>query len=135
MFYVKGNAFLSSLSQPSPEVNSNTKVEIQMQDYNGHHHHFTAIGKSATWFSLCLFSAFVLSMFSSIYPTLAMSVVFRTQASTVSPDGHPPPTGNNSNASVPLVIDCPRLPPRKGAQSVQDLRPDDIRLVMGIGDR
>ncbi|KAJ8663321.1 hypothetical protein O0I10_000560 [Lichtheimia ornata] len=65
-----------------------------------------------------------------------MSIVFRAQASAISPDGKPlpPPVGNNSNDNVPLIIDCPRLPPREGAKSVQDLRPDDIRLVMGIGD-
>lgn len=136
MFYVKGNALLSSLSQPSPEqTNSNARVEQQQQDdYNGHH--TLSVGKSATWFPLCLFAAIVLSMFSSLYPTLVMSVVFRAQASAVSPDGKPlPPIGNNSNDNVPLVIDCPRLPPREGAKSVRDLRPDDIRLVMGIGDR
>lgn len=137
MFYVKGNAFLSSLSQPSPEqANCNARVERQQQDYNNGHH-ILAVGKSATWFPLCLFAAIVLSMFTSIYPTLVMSIVFRAQASAISPDGKPlpPPVGNNSNDNVPLIIDCPRLPPREGAKSVQDLRPDDIRLVMGIGDR
>ncbi|KAI7882061.1 hypothetical protein K492DRAFT_128088 [Lichtheimia hyalospora FSU 10163] len=63
-----------------------------------------------------------------------MSAIYRAQASAVSPEGQPPSTGNNSNERVPLIIDCPRLPPREGAQSVKDLRPDDIRLVMGIGD-
>ncbi|ORE15083.1 hypothetical protein BCV71DRAFT_186087 [Rhizopus microsporus] len=39
------------------------------------------------------------------------------------------------NISVPLDIGCPLLKPRSTpAQSVHDLRPDDIKIVAGLGD-
>ncbi|KAI9481391.1 MAG: hypothetical protein EXX96DRAFT_481185 [Benjaminiella poitrasii] len=40
-----------------------------------------------------------------------------------------------NGTEVPLDIGCPFLTPRTTpAQSVHDLRPDDIRLVLGLGD-
>ncbi|KAI9322740.1 hypothetical protein BX666DRAFT_1849325 [Dichotomocladium elegans] len=49
----------------------------------------------------------------------------------------PAPTDQGRNySSLPLDIRCPQLRPRphKSALSVQDLRPDDISAVIGIGD-
>ncbi|KAI8059301.1 hypothetical protein BC940DRAFT_282062 [Gongronella butleri] len=48
--------------------------------------------------------------------------------------------GNNGNNTypvppgVPLAIPCPPLPPRPTPKRVSDLRADDIRAVIGIGD-
>jgi phospholipase B1 len=48
------------------------------------------------------------------------------------------PLSNTTINGTEVLLDtkCPFLTPRDGpAQSVQDLRPDDIRIVAGLGDR
>ncbi|KAI9491110.1 hypothetical protein BDB00DRAFT_767667 [Zychaea mexicana] len=63
------------------------------------------------------------------------SVLKTTALAYVDPSGVPANNGPNG-FDVPLEIGCPRLPSRPdgGAKSVKDLRPDDIKVVIGIGD-
>ncbi|CAO3609698.1 unnamed protein product [Cunninghamella blakesleeana] len=43
--------------------------------------------------------------------------------------------GRNGNLSnLPLLLSCPQLSPRQTAKSINDLRADDIKVVIGIGD-
>ncbi|KAI8147093.1 hypothetical protein BJV82DRAFT_553010 [Fennellomyces sp. T-0311] len=62
-------------------------------------------------------------------------VLEATTLAFVNPAGIPN-NNNNNSFDVPLPLDCPRLTKRSdgGAKTVKDLRPDDIRVVIGIGD-
>jgi hypothetical protein len=42
---------------------------------------------------------------------------------------------NNTSPTIPLDISCPTLTQRPRPQNVSDLRADDIKVVIGIGDR
>ncbi|KAI7888762.1 uncharacterized protein EV154DRAFT_544821 [Mucor mucedo] len=47
----------------------------------------------------------------------------------------PIPNNQTANTTLPSLISCPLLLPRSApAQNVHDLRPDDIRIVIGLGD-
>ncbi|KAF7727440.1 DnaJ (Hsp40), sub C, member 2 [Apophysomyces ossiformis] len=60
-------------------------------------------------------------------PDVALIPSLATAAATTA--GYP------SNVSLPLNLTCPPLTPRtQMPKSVYDLRPDDIKVVMGIGD-
>ncbi|ORY97716.1 hypothetical protein BCR43DRAFT_437435 [Syncephalastrum racemosum] len=79
-------------------------------------------------FPVFFVAAILLPSIAALYPFLVIPVLFQPAATANNASQH-------GNFSVPLGIGCPRLTPRDARPtSVRDLRPDDIRVVMGLGD-
>lgn len=81
-----------------------------------------------------LFAASSMLIVTYLYSVLLIPTVMTATIANLKND--PNSTVFNGTAQVPLDIKCPFLSPRSSpAQSVRDLRPDDFRIVMGLGDR
>lgn len=149
MFYVKGAAFLHSFSSPRrPEpvaasaTDNNTAAggastsASQLPDSENSSQEepiqFSAdIELAFNMFPVFFIAAVSLPLIAALYPFLVIPVLLQSVATTANNN-----TSHPGNFSVPLGIDCPRLTPRNSPPtSVRDLRPDDIRIVMGLGDR
>lgn len=127
MFYVRGKSFISSLSNPPDLVN------IEEGEYTDNPSQIETITPSVIIHCFLLtvdrlpaflFAASFMSLIAYLYTLLLIPFV-----TTV-------PVAPIVNISVPLDIGCPQLAPRTTpATSVHDLRPDDIKVVAGLGDR
>lgn len=147
MFYVKGNAFLSALTssgttlmrtsvmrrREDPQRLGNDKQSI-VDNINP----ATVAKKSLDFFPICFLTSMALILIPILCSLMATSKILESAISTNYDDnaGDKNSSGVIGNFNVPLAIDCPRLPARKSpSKSVRDLRPDDIRVVAGLGDR
>ena len=159
MFYVKGSTFLSSLSSNPPDRlqennnnnnNNNNDTGEQRNDNseNGltssagiiYYYYDKHATKAVESLPFCIIGASILCMLSVLYTTFLIPAVLRTTALSYADSNGLPGNDNNSNGrgyAVPLEIGCTPLSPRTdgGAKSVKDLRVDDIKVVIGIGDR
>ncbi|CAO3634601.1 unnamed protein product [Mucor fragilis] len=80
-----------------------------------------------------LFAASSMLIVAYLYSVLLIPTVMTATIANLKND--PNNTVFNGTAQVPLDIKCPFLTPRSSpAQNVHDLRPDDFRIVMGLGD-
>lgn len=147
MFYVKGNAFLSALTssgttlmrtsvmrrREDPQRLGNDKQSI-VDSINP----ATVAKKSLDFFPICFLTSMALILIPILCSLMATSKILESAISTNYGDnaGDKNSSGVIGNFNVPLAIDCPHLPARKSpSKSVRDLRPDDIRVVAGLGDR
>lgn len=74
-----------------------------------------------------------MSLLAYIYTILLIPSVMTATIPALS--NHTGNTTEYNGTEVPLDIGCPFLKPRdQPAQDVHDLRPDDIKIVMGLGD-
>ena len=155
MFYVKGSTFLSSLSSNPPDRlqennnnnNNNDNTREQRNDNvlsssvtMAYYYYDSHATKAVESLPFCIIGAAILCMLSVLYTTFLIPTVLRTTALSYNDSNGFPGNNNNSNGrgyAVPLEIGCPSLSPRTdgGAKSVKDLRADDIKVVIGIGDR
>ncbi|CEG83532.1 hypothetical protein RMATCC62417_17437 [Rhizopus microsporus] len=124
MFYVRGKYFLSSFSDPTAfdqveEGDSASSLQKPLTPSVIIHCFITAIDILPTF----LLAASFMSILAYLYSILLLPLVTTLPVDPV------------VNISVPLDIGCPLLKPRSTpAQSVHDLRPDDIKIVAGLGD-
>jgi phospholipase B1 len=137
MFYVKGKSFLLSFSTektPSTSrgaeitqelLDSNTEEKDLSHDSHLYLHTFRNIG-------VLLMVALAMSAISYLYTMLLFPTVL-----SLTLRQNPLDNNNGTNtANYPLNIGCPQLQPRESAATnVHDLRPDDIKIVAGVGDR
>ncbi|OAD01374.1 hypothetical protein MUCCIDRAFT_165262 [Mucor lusitanicus CBS 277.49] len=80
-----------------------------------------------------LFAASSMSILAYLYSVLLIPTVMTATIANLQSD--PNSTVFNGTAQVPLDIKCPFLSARTAPpQNVRDLRPDDFRIVMGLGD-
>lgn len=127
MFYVKGNSHLLSFSNPlaneQREEEGNTLLTEQTIDTSSYivHNLLGSIDMLPTF----LLVASSMSLVAYLYTILLIPTVMTATL---------PAPSNTTLNSLP-IISCPALLPRSApAQDVHDLRPDDISIVMGIGD-
>lgn len=127
MFYVKGNSYISSFSNPP----TSTKIEegksesdlslIETITPSIIIHCFIS---AADRLPVFLFTASFMSLLAYLYTLFLIPIVITV------------PVTPSNNITVPLDIGCPFLKPRTTpAKSVHDLRPDDIKIIAGLGDR
>lgn len=125
MFYVRGKYFLSSFSDPTTldqieEGDSISSLQESLTPSIVIHCFITAVDILPTF----LLAASFMSILAYLYSILLLPLVTTLPVDPI------------VNISVPLDIGCPLLKPRSTpAQSVHDLRPDDIKIVAGLGDR
>lgn len=150
MFYVKGNSYLLSFSKPtkatSPPTAPAQEKDSIVQEEEGLVQHQNPIDQTLYHSSLIhyilgcvdmlptfLIIASSMSLLTYTYTILMIPTVMTATLPELQALSNT--TANNNGTEVPLDIGCPFLPPRKNpATSVHDLRPDDIRVVMGLGD-
>lgn len=144
MFYVKGNSFLLSFSKQFDLENNNNssnssskeKERIPLQEnQNGLFTSFIAHLFTGGFDMLPVFLilASSMSLLAYIYTILLIPSVMTATIPALS--NHTGNTTEYNGTEVPLDIGCPFLKPRdQPAQDVHDLRPDDIKIVMGLGD-
>ncbi|KAG1234511.1 hypothetical protein G6F68_002725 [Rhizopus microsporus] len=124
MFYVRGKYFLSSFSDPTTldqieEGDSISSLQELLTPSIVIHCFITAVDILPTF----LLAASFMSILAYLYSILLLPLVTTLPVDPI------------VNISVPLDIGCPLLKPRSTpAQSVHDLRPDDIKIVAGLGD-
>lgn len=94
------------------------------------------VKKSLDFFPVCFFAAVALTLIPILCSVMVTPKLLETTIGTLKNDGLGDSGAPGANFNVPLAINCPHLHPRKTpARSVRDLRPDDIRVVAGLGDR
>lgn len=145
MFYIKGESFLLSFSKhpllptqqqqqerqslQNPDQTTNNQQDLSSTII----HYFWGCFDMLPTF---LFAASSMSIIAYMYSVLLLPTVMTATIAHLKNDTSGNSTVFNGTAEVPLDIGCPFLTPRSvPAQSVRDLRPDDFRIVMGLGDR
>lgn len=139
MFYVKGNSFLLSFSKrldllESNSTSSKERTPLQLQDDKSSsfisHLHLGGVDMLPVFLVL----ASSMSLLAYTYTILMIPTVMTATIPALS--NHTGNATGYNGTEVPLDIQCPFLKPRnEPVQSVHDLRPDDIKIVMGLGDR
>ncbi|RCH81843.1 Methyltransferase-like protein 21A, partial [Rhizopus stolonifer] len=133
MFYAKGHSFVLSFSKPSNSIPKEEEQEEKNIGIKEHttssfvYHHFEGNTDTLVAFILFAFSIAIMVYLYTILliPTVMTATIAHWENRTI------PSTG----IQVPVDIGCPLLKPRTTPpQSVHDLRPDDIRIVAGLGD-
>lgn len=128
MFYTKGDSYLLSIRETLIQGRNRQDKETQRLYKDNDHfpssvvHFFIACFDNLPTF---LWMASLLSILSYLYTIFLLPVIMTAAV----------PSNVTNVFHVPLDIQCPFLTPRAPATSVHDLRPDDIRVVAGIGDR
>lgn len=152
MFYVTGQTFISSFADykkyitraPSSlssanlcsnESNSSNRrrrnIEMDLIDEQ------QKLEKSLNWLPAILIVACLLPLLCYLYILLVLPEIMKS-TNLVYNNNINSPNGNassNNNSSLPLILSCSSLSPRQTAKTVNDLRADDIKVVIGIGDR
>lgn len=147
MFYVKGKAFVLSFSKPpassaillpiSKENQQQQQELVTVSSIDDKAKHSSTI-LHYLWGSIDMLPAFLaiassMVMIAYLYtvlllPTVMTATIEKSQNNTL--------TKVDNGTEVPLDTKCPFLKPRDyPPESVHDLRPDDIRIVAGLGDR
>ncbi|KAG0185992.1 DnaJ (Hsp40), sub C, member 2 [Apophysomyces sp. BC1034] len=125
MFYVKGNTFLSSLSTTVRKIDKEERDKKVDQPFK------PSLPQRRADMMLHLLCISVMLSLVSFFYTLLLLPIFLASLAGVQTTS----VGNLFNLSLPLNLTCPPLSPRtEPPQSVYDLRPDDIQVIMGIGD-
>lgn len=141
MFYIKGESFLLSFSK-QPLLPIEEEEEGQALKYPDQArqdlsstviHYFWGCFDMLPTF---LFAASSMSIIAYMYSVLLIPTVMTATIANLRNDTSGNSIVFNGTAEVPLDIGCPFLNPRSSpAQNVHDLRPDDFRIVFGLGDR
>lgn len=140
MFYVKGNSYLLSFSKKRLDIQQQEEEaahiidSTQQQPLNNNNSSFFShfLFVSSDMLPTFLIVASSMSLLAYLYSILMIPMVMTATIPTL--------VNQTVNATrgieVPLDIHCPFLTPRaEPIKNVHDLRPDDIRIVMGLGDR
>lgn len=131
MFYTKGDAYLLSIKelliQNCKTHQEDVETQQELSSEKPHIpssvvHYFIACFENLLMF---LWISSLLSILSYIYTILLLPLILTATGA---------PTNTTDAFRVPLDIQCPFLTPRIPPSSVHDLRPDDIRIIAGIGD-
>jgi hypothetical protein len=142
MFYVKGKSFILSFSNrpTSSDILLSASEEqrqglVTINDKETHssailHYLWGSIDMLPTFLAAASSMAMIVYFYTVILlPTVMMATIANLDNTTLS-------NTTMNGTEVPLDTKCPLLKPRDApAQSVHDLRPDDIRIVLGLGDR
>lgn len=139
MFYVKGNSYLLSFSRKRLDIQQQEEEAAHIIDTTQQQH----LNNNSSFFSHFLFVssdmlptflivASSMSLLAYLYSILMIPMVMTATIPTLGNQ-----TANATRGiEVPLDIHCPFLTPRtEPTKNVHDLRPDDIHIVMGLGDR
>jgi len=143
MFYIKGDSFLLSFSKhpllPLQEQKQQGEEGEALQYLDQHRQDLSSTIIHYFWgcFDMLpkfLFAASTMCIIAYLCSVLLIPTVMTATIANLKND--PNSTVFNGTAEVPLDIKCPFLSPRTSPpQNVHDLRPDDFRIVMGLGDR
>lgn len=134
MFFVKGKSHLLSFSNPlvtgqTEEDGLVLLEESELIDSTSSNIH--QLLNSIDMLPTFLLIASSMSLIAYLYTILLIPIVL---TATLPPAINNQTIQNATNATLPNIY-CPALLPRTTpVQNVHDLRPDDIRIVIGIGD-
>lgn len=154
MFYVTGEAFLSTFSKYNVHsertaVASESSLGIPISPTTTHQQqheksHLPSVTeeqqnteRSLSLYPFVLMTAAVLTSLSYLYTLLLAPLILQATTEALVNGTYPNSTDANTTrpSPLPLVISCPALTPRQAPRSVSDLRADDIKVVIGVGDR
>lgn len=133
MFYVKGKSHLLHLLPTATTAQENEdeqdltgSIELTADTFSSTIVHYLL--SCVDLLPGFLIMASSMTLLAYIYTLLIIPTVFTAVI----------PAGNGTmfnGTDVPIDIGCPFLTPRETpAQNVRDLRPDDIKFVIGLGD-
>lgn len=130
MFYVKGKSHLLHIlptDQQEEEVEESQPLKISSNTFSS-----AILHSLLRYFDLLptfLMIASSMSLLAYVYTLLLLPTVFTASLPQKNA------TDLYNGTEVPIDIGCPFLTPRaEAATNVHDLRPDDIKLVIGLGD-
>lgn len=133
MFYVKGNSHILSFSNPLTNQQEEeglillTEQQTDTSSFIVHH-----LLRSIDMLPAFLVIASSLSLMAYLYTILLIPTVM---TATIPMLNNQTLNTTNNAINVPIDIGCPFLLPQTVlAKDVHDLRPDDIRIVIGLGD-
>ncbi|KAI9301586.1 hypothetical protein BJ944DRAFT_271274 [Cunninghamella echinulata] len=152
MFYVTGQTFISSLADykkytvKTTSLASTSTAPLHTNERNNQVDATVLINgqqkleRALTWFPAILILACLLPLLAYLYILLALPEIMKSTNLAFDNDPNNNSYNNSNNNSnggannLPLILACPTLRPRQPAKSVDDLRADDIKVVIGVGD-
>jgi hypothetical protein len=144
MFYVKGSSYLLSFSKPTLHEKEASAISLEEEegfvlshqsptDQKYHSALVHYLLGCVDMLPAFLIIASSMSLLAYTYTILMIPTVMTATIPILNNDTSA--TNGTNGTNVPLDIGCPFLPPRQEkATNVHNLRPDDIRVVIGLGD-